>query len=344
MEWSRMLYCLTALTTPIRMATIAARIVAGTTILSVTRRRVPSWEATSWPVVLVPKLPCSMPVSQVQYRSSNGWSRCSWCRAASIVAGEMCGFAFKVASGSPDTATRRNTRKLATSKVTSPARQRRRMYPPIATSGPSQGRPDFRQPAPPPARAGPEARRGTGSCGLHPPDLGVPRDAEVGGVGDDVAVAIRPGVQLRRLEQRQGGHVLPQDRVDLVPQVRRLGRVGAGRRLVHQAVHLLVRVVVPVLPALRGVGVGAVDGHVPRGERRRHPRELGDVELALEEDGAEQRVGAVVLDVDLDADGLHVGLEQLLDLGPDRVAAGGRDGQRQVLALFRPEVRVEVAV
>jgi hypothetical protein len=36
-------------------------------------------------------------------------------------------------------ATRRNTRKLATSKVTSPARQRRRMYPPMATSVLTQG-------------------------------------------------------------------------------------------------------------------------------------------------------------------------------------------------------------
>ena len=90
-----MLYCRTALTTPTTTPRTMAISVAGITICSVTSRRGQSLRPDGWPVVLVPKLPCRKSVSQVQYRSSSGSLRCSWSRAAAIVAGEMCGFAFR---------------------------------------------------------------------------------------------------------------------------------------------------------------------------------------------------------------------------------------------------------
>src|SRR5215831_17249046 len=94
---------------------------------------------------------------------------------------------------------------------------------------------------------------------LHPPPLGVPREAEVAGIGDDVAVRARPAEQLRLLEERQGDHVLPQDGVDLVVERGGLRGVGRGQRLAKEAVHLWVGVVIPVLAAETGVGVGAID-------------------------------------------------------------------------------------
>src|SRR6266576_2574629 len=125
--------------------------------------------------------------------------------------------------------------------------------------------------------------------GLHSPLVPVPWEAEVAGIRDDVAVLARPAEQLRLLEERQGDHVLPQDAVDLVVERGGLCGVGSGQRLVKEAVHLRVGVVIPVLAAQSGAGVGAVDALVARGERRADPGELDDVELALRADGAEQR-------------------------------------------------------
>ena len=61
-----MLYCLTAVTTPMITAMNAAMITEGITIRSVIPSRLQSSGPTGWPVVLVPKLPVSMCVSQVQ--------------------------------------------------------------------------------------------------------------------------------------------------------------------------------------------------------------------------------------------------------------------------------------
>src|SRR5215469_3124734 len=240
----------------------------------------------------------------------------------------MCGLAIRVARGLPDTATKRKSRKLATSRVASPASDLRIRYPAIwrASAGAVGG---YRSARPAVAGRAETAWTDTtyypdfASASLQAPGLGVPGEPVVAGVRQDVAVGAAPRVQLGLLEQRQGRHVLPEERVHLVVEARRLRRVKRRRRLVEQRVHLRVGVVVPVRAAQVGVRVRAVDGDVAGRERRGHPGELDDVELALRTDGAEQRVGRVVLDVDLDADVLHVGLEELLDLGPHRLAGRG---------------------
>src|SRR6266496_245709 len=45
----------------------------------------------SWAASDVPRLPCSRPVTQVQYWVSTGWSRCSWRRRAGRLAGQRLG-------------------------------------------------------------------------------------------------------------------------------------------------------------------------------------------------------------------------------------------------------------
>src|SRR5580704_18144393 len=57
-----------------------------------------------------------------------------------IVAGETCGLAIRVARGLPDTATRRNSRKLATSRVAHPASDLRIRYPAIWRASAGTGR------------------------------------------------------------------------------------------------------------------------------------------------------------------------------------------------------------
>src|ERR1700757_3759607 len=43
----------------------------------------------SWASSDVPRLPCSRPVTQVQYWVNTGWSRCSWRRRAARLAGSV---------------------------------------------------------------------------------------------------------------------------------------------------------------------------------------------------------------------------------------------------------------
>ena len=49
-----------------KMATKMAMMVAMTTMRRVTKRCDISWDATSWPVMVVPRLPWSAPVNQIQ--------------------------------------------------------------------------------------------------------------------------------------------------------------------------------------------------------------------------------------------------------------------------------------
>src|ERR1700733_13000861 len=150
----------------------------------------------------------------------------------------MCGFAIRVARGLPDTATKRNSRKLATSRVASPASVLRIRYPAILTASAGTGRVLCCA-----ARcSGPRSTAWTGITYLprlcvllrlcirtHPPsgrlqapEVGVPGEAGACRVRDHVGPLGVPGVELWLLEQRQRHHVLPQQRVNLVVQARRL--------------------------------------------------------------------------------------------------------------------------
>src|ERR1019366_4663726 len=95
------------------------------------------------------------------------------------------------------------------------------------------------------------------------------------------------------------------------------GGRGGRRTGGQQFVDLRVGVVDVVLPAVGGIGVRAVDGLVARDKGGRDPGELGDLVRSVGQVGPEERIGVVVLDVDLYTDGLHLGLEQLLGLGSD---------------------------
>src|SRR5713101_6386485 len=64
----------------------------------------------SWAASDVPRLPCSRPVTQVQYWVSTGWSRCSWRRRAARLAG-VADRPRMARAGSPGSAwVARNTR------------------------------------------------------------------------------------------------------------------------------------------------------------------------------------------------------------------------------------------
>ena len=66
MAWSVSLFCRTAASTPMKMATKMAMTVAMTTMRRVTKRCDIASDATSWPLMVVPRFPCSAPVSQIQ--------------------------------------------------------------------------------------------------------------------------------------------------------------------------------------------------------------------------------------------------------------------------------------
>jgi hypothetical protein len=69
--------------TPTTTASSTARIIAPTIIRAVTPSRLNSSGRTGWPSMLLPKLPCSTPVSQCQYRSGIGRSIPNSCFFAS---------------------------------------------------------------------------------------------------------------------------------------------------------------------------------------------------------------------------------------------------------------------
>ncbi len=66
MAWSVTLFWRTAAMTPMKTATKTAMMVAMTTMRSVTKRCDVIWEATSCPLMVVPRLPCRAPVNQIQ--------------------------------------------------------------------------------------------------------------------------------------------------------------------------------------------------------------------------------------------------------------------------------------
>ena len=66
MAWSASLFCRTAAMTPMKMATKMAMTVAMITMRSVTKRWDIICEATSWPLMVVPRLPWRAPVNQIQ--------------------------------------------------------------------------------------------------------------------------------------------------------------------------------------------------------------------------------------------------------------------------------------
>src|SRR6266700_1301012 len=123
-----------------------------------------------------------------------------------IVAGDTCGFAFKAASGSPETATRRKSRKLATTSVANPASNLRirkaDMVRPQRQRWDANPGPDQQWPGP-----GNQLRRDKrdGASGrLQTPVEGVPREPGVARVGLDVGPLRVPCDELRLLVQRQG--------------------------------------------------------------------------------------------------------------------------------------------
>src|SRR5215469_3546348 len=83
----------------------------------------------SWAASEVPRLPCSSPVTQVQYCSNTGRSRCSWRRSAARLAG-VADRPRMARAGSPGSAwVARNTRIETRIRTTTPSSSRRRMNP-----------------------------------------------------------------------------------------------------------------------------------------------------------------------------------------------------------------------
>src|SRR5215472_5515984 len=81
----------------------------------------------SWAASDVPRLPCSRPVTQVQYCSIAGWSRCSWRRRAARLAG-VADRPRMARAGSPGSAwVARNTTTETRISTTMPSSSRRRM-------------------------------------------------------------------------------------------------------------------------------------------------------------------------------------------------------------------------
>src|SRR5215468_9803928 len=77
----------------------------------------------------LPRLPCSRPVTQVQYWLMTGWSRCSWRRRAARLAG-VADRPRMARAGSPGSAwVARNTRTETRISTTIPSSSRRRMNP-----------------------------------------------------------------------------------------------------------------------------------------------------------------------------------------------------------------------
>ena len=66
MAWSVTLFWRTAASTPMKMATKMAMTVAMMTMRSVTKRWDIACEATSWPLMVVPRFPWMAPVNQIQ--------------------------------------------------------------------------------------------------------------------------------------------------------------------------------------------------------------------------------------------------------------------------------------
>jgi hypothetical protein len=83
----------------------------------------------SWASSDLPRLPCSRPVTHVQYCSITGWSRCSWRRRAARLAG-VADRPRMARAGSPGSAwVARNTRMETRISTTIPSSSRRRMNP-----------------------------------------------------------------------------------------------------------------------------------------------------------------------------------------------------------------------
>src|SRR6266545_4519587 len=83
----------------------------------------------SWAASDVPRLPCSRPVTQVQYWVSTGWSRCSWRRRAARLAG-VADRPRMARAGSPGSAwVARNTRIDTRIRTRIPSSSRRMMNP-----------------------------------------------------------------------------------------------------------------------------------------------------------------------------------------------------------------------
>ncbi len=121
---------------------------------------------------------------------------------------------------------------------------------------------------------------------------------------------------VRRPVQRDEREVGQVDLVDLVEDL--LPRSGIGRRLLLQ--EQLIQLVVAV-----EVNVEASRWKLVATEQRRvigiigkRIFELGDIigaRLATGQEGAKERAGRVVLDIQLDADGLEVGLQHQFVIG-----------------------------
>src|SRR5690348_16327974 len=88
----------------------------------------------SWAASDLPRLPCSRPVTQVQYCSITGRSRCSWRRSAARLAG-VADRPRMARAGSPGSAwVARNTSTETRTSTRTPSRSRRTMKPPTPPS------------------------------------------------------------------------------------------------------------------------------------------------------------------------------------------------------------------
>ena len=118
MAWSVILFCRTAANTPMKIATKMAMTVAMITMRRVTKRCDIISDATSCPLIVVPRLPWRAPVNQIQYRCQRGSLRWSRFSLATIVECGMWGLLFSRARGSPELVTRRKTKIVAKNSTT----------------------------------------------------------------------------------------------------------------------------------------------------------------------------------------------------------------------------------
>src|SRR5215472_3789492 len=104
---------------------------SATSTAEFTSREPSSVVTGSWAASDLPRLPCSRPVTQVQYWSITGRPRFSWRRSAARLAGVACRPRMARA-GSPGSAwVARNTRIETRIRTTTPSSSRRRMNPQI---------------------------------------------------------------------------------------------------------------------------------------------------------------------------------------------------------------------
>src|SRR6266496_64405 len=198
-----------------------------------------------------------------------GLSSPSWCSRVWMTCGGTGGLRpLRSAIGSPEFATSRNT-STVDSSTSGIAISRRRMMK-LSMASPHEVMRSRRGPVPPPARVERVLANPLRLFGLLGPGVGVPEGAVLGGVVGDVHERVAEGEEGRLVVQRDRGHVVGHDLVDLVQQVGRLVRVELGARLREQLVDLGVGVL-----AVVAAGAAAVDVPVAGdGERAADPGEF----------------------------------------------------------------------